>query len=718
MKRKLISLIPILFLIPGNGNAQSQINYPETRQDKVQEVHFGQIVEDPYRWMEKAEPNEIKAWVSQQDDLLQQYLQDAPIRTQIAKRLEELTYYDLYTVPQKRGESYFYAKAPAGKSRASLYYQKGKSGYPVELINPDSEFSDGQTQLTTRFSNGGFKVNLQGNKIFTFLALGQSRWLTGKVYDIRGKRFLKDELKDLHLLGNMSWSLDGKGFYYIRFEKNESANNPTPQSPKVYYHQLNTIQAEDKLIFQTEQEGNWYYQLYTTPTHLLVHATDGNSGEQILWMSKLGNSNPTFQPLFKSKSASISFLGGLGQDWYFFTNDTAPNGKIVAYNLKQKEFRMVVAEQSEPIAGGSQVGGNAFGLFGNHLAAMYYQEGLPFLKVFDLSGKLLYRKDLPIDGSIWGGLVGDAKENLVYFQFLGFTDPSSIYEMNITNGNQSVFLRSNCPFQSSKYVTYRVFYNSKDGTRIPMFVSHRKDLQRNSNNPAFMYGYGAFSWNSFLWYQPHILVWLEMGGIYALPAIRGGGEYGKDWHEAGKRHNRHNAIDDYIAAAKWLVDQKYTSPQKLAANGGSASASLTMSAVLSNPDNFGACVVDRPALDMLRYHKLSSADFWVQEFGDPEVEEDFQTLRSWSPYHNLESGKCYPPTLLMSGDKDELTPPIHSHKFIAAMQLVQNCENPVLLKTMWGAGHNFGATSDQVVDSWADALAFLAKSMGLNEKRY
>ncbi len=324
---------------------------------------------------------------------------------------------------------------------------------------------------------------------------------------------------------------------------------------------------------------------------------------------------------------------------------------------------------------------------------------------------------MPSGGSIWGGFSGTQIGHEVFYQFLGLTDPSSIHRLDLKTGKTTIFRRSQLGFNPDSFVTKQVFYRSKDGTRIPMFISHKQGMHPDGNNPAFIYGYGAFGWSSFLWYQPHLMVWMELGGIYAQPSIRGGGEYGEAWHQAGTKRDKQNAIDDYLAAAEWLIANKYASPSKLVANGGSASGSLVGAAIIQCPDLFGASIIDRPALDMIRFDKFTGATHWIQEFGSSTNPEEFKALYAYSPYHNIKPGQCYPPTLIMVGDRDEVTVPLHAYKFTAALQAAQGCEPPVLLKMMWGAGHNFGVTPEQVIDSRTDEMTFLARVLKLNVAR-
>jgi prolyl oligopeptidase len=352
-------------------------------------------------------------------------------------------------------------------------------------------------------------------------------------------------------------------------------------------------------------------------------------------------------------------------------------------------------------------------MYGNHFVLMYLKDGRPRMKIFDRQGHLQYEPDLPNGGLIWGGFSGSQNEAEVLYQFLGLTDMSTIFRLDVEKKTNEVFHRPAAAFDRDSIVIEQVFYRSKDGTRVPMFVAHKQGLKLDGSHPTFMYGYGAFGWVSFTYYQPFVLNWIEMGGVYAQPSLRGGGEYGEAWHQAGAKRNKQNAIDDYLSAAEWLIENRYTSSSRLVANGGSASGGLAATAIIQRSDLFAAAVIDRPVLDLLRFDRFTKAAYWVPEFGSPADRDDFKVLRALSPYHNLKPGQCYPATLVMSGTNDQTAVPLHAYKFTAAMQAAQGCEKPVLLKVMWGAGHNFGVTADQTSDSWGDQTAFLLRVLGL-----
>ncbi|MCI0353557.1 MAG: prolyl oligopeptidase family serine peptidase, partial [Acidobacteria bacterium] len=423
------------------------------------------------------------------------------------------------------------------------------------------------------------------------------------------------------------------------------------------------------------------------------------------------------KPLIEVAEADFKLLGSQGSRFWFYTDWNAPRGRIIAFDLERPQPRHwmeVVPQAQEPISGRSNVGGNALGMFGKHLVLVYLKDGRPFLRTFDLQGKLKKEAAFPTGGSVWGGFSGRQDDPEVFYRFLELTSPSTIYRLNPATGRSEVFLRSTVNLRPGDYVVKHVFFRSKDGTRVPMFLAHKHGAEPGKDTPALLYGYGAFGWVAFTWFQPQVLAWMEMGGVFALPAIRGGGEYGEDWHKAGMKLNKQNAIDDYIAAAEWLVANGYTSSSRLVANGGSASGPVAAAAVLQRPGLFGASVIDRPILDLLRFDQFTAASYWIPEFGSASDPQEFKALYAYSPYHTLRDGQCYPPTLVVSGERDQTAVPLHAYKFTAAMQAAQGCGQPVLLKVMRGIGHNFGATAEQRVDSWTDILTFLFRALGMD----
>ncbi len=698
------------------GANQTRRVYPQARQVDQIDVYHGVEVKDPFRALEDMQSIETQRWVQAQDSLSREFFQAAPARAAIRQRVAALWHFDLYTIPAKAHGRYFYAKTAAGKSQSVLLVQDAIDDTPRVVVDPPADFNDSTLTIT------GYWPSPNGKLLAYGLGKTQSRWWRLKVVDVARPTEVPDELLGLHnWSGSMAWTKDNKGFFYVRFDGHQEGRElqTVIENPQIYYHRIGTAQNEDQLVYARPDKPKLSYTLAVTVEgrYLVMMVREGSQTANRVYYKDLQAANAKIVRLFDAAEAAYTFLGNHGSRFWFYTDREAPRGRVVAIDILKPQlenWREVIPQAQESIAGGSLVGGDALGLFGNHFVIMYQKDGSPLVKVFDLQGRFRYKVDLPGGGSIWGGLSGRQDDHEVFYQFLGLADPSSIHRLNLKTGERTSFRRSPSGFDPNDYVTRQIFYNSKDGARVPMFIAHKKGIQLDGHNPALIYGYGAFGWSSFLWYQPHVLVWMEMGGVYAQPSLRGGGEYGEAWHQAGSKLRKQNAIDDYVAAVKWLIANKYTSPAKMAASGGSASGSLAGAAMIQHPELFRAGIIDRPALDMIRFEKFTSAGYWVDEFGSAESAEEFKALYAYSPYHNIKPGQCYPATLVMAGDRDEVTAPMHAYKFTAALQTAQGCENPVLLRMMWGTGHNFGATPEQVIDTRTDELAFLVRTLDLN----
>ncbi len=720
-RKNVFSLLSIFTIISClNQDYQCDFEYPKTKQVKESSILHGERVDDPYRWMEDMNTAEVKTWVQLQDSILKKFTHFVSNYQTLSDNIEKLQTYDLYSIPQKVQGKLYYTKTAKGEKDAVLWVDEMDTKESKAVFDPRNFFSEGGVEFKVTGNYSGFFVSPDGKKVALAISNPQSRWMDIIIKNTESDNTSMDRISNLHFITpDVVWDSASEGFFYIAYDKIDLGNEitETPKNARLMYHEIGNPQSMDSLIFEDEPENILEVSMGRDFEKLLIHSRKGSETENQVYLIDLTEKNWTPKPMF-AKNASYTYLGNKGNDFWFYTNYNAPNGKVVKVDLENNSGTQtmmdIVPESSHPIMGSSLVGGNAIGMFNDTFLITYVEDGLPVIRSFDEKGREKFVTKLPLNGSLWGGFGGTQREETVFYQFLGFMQPSIIYGMNTNNGKVKEFKKSDIPIDSEKYITKRIFYTSKDGTQVPMFISHKRDLEFEGEAPTLIYAYGAFNWISFLWYQPHLIAWLEMGGIYAQPAIRGGGEFGEDWHKDGILTKRQNAIDDYVYACKWLIDNEYTNPQKLAANGGSASAPLVGAAVIQNPELFRSVVLDRPALDMIRYSKFTTANSWVEEFGDVSKEEEFATLYSYSPYHNIDNKVNYPPILLMVGDKDEVTPPLHSYKFIARLQSTENTKNPMLLKMMWGSGHNFGATVAQRVDSRTDQLAFLLKTMDLS----
>ena len=674
--------------------------------DASQQVdrYHGIVVADPYRWLENSKSEQTLKWLKRQEELFASYVNHFSDRERIRARVTELSLFDFYSTPVKAGRFYFFTKTPEGQTHTILFKQQ--DGLEPEAILHSASLGEEQ-------NIANFLPCPGAKRIAVWISRGQSRWRELKIVNDQGK-LEKDSLKGLHTTGgSIAWSKDSKGFFYVAFDQPEAGeeNQALVQNGRIFYHEIGTDQSSDVLIYSPGHASGSILTVQTSEDGHFLVITDREGGDpkNKILIRDLTLPKSEFSELMKA-DAAYTFLGNEKSQFYFYTDLDAPNGRIVGVDIRSprpENWSTIIPETSDAIAGGSLVGGNAVGYYGGRFVVLYWKDGLPVLKTFNSSGKLQRNVELPEGSSIWGGISGSGSDEEVFYTLLTLTRPRTTYRLNLKTGASQIFRSIEKNFNADEFVTKHIFYKSQDGTSVPMFIVHKKGIALDGKNPLFMYGYGAFGWNSFLWYQPHVLVWLERGGIYALPRIRGGGEYGEKWHQAGIKLQKKNTIDDYIAAAGWLIQNRYTSPNLLVANGGSASAFVAAIAVMKRPELFGAALIDIPFLDLIRYDKFTGGAQFVPELGSVADHEEFRFLHAISPYHNVKRGHCYPPVLVRVGEVDQTAVPMHGYKFIAALQANQKCENPVLLKVMRGAGHNFGATPDQTVDSNVDALAFL-----------
>lgn len=708
------SVITVLAVMLSRSIILTQsLSYPPTRRTEQTDIYHGIRVADPYRWLEEMDSAETQAWARAQDDLTTTYLSGVQGREALRRRLTLFSDYELESAPVKAGRRYFFTRSDAGGSQAKLLVQESLTAAPRLLFDPARMPDSGDMNLRA------FWPDNEGRQIALALAKGQSRWREIRVMTSADK-LQADSLRGLHATSmSLVWTRDGRGFYYVRFDAPQPDDELKAgvRNQRICFHRPGTKQAADEVVYaDADPDAVLSVQLSDEGRYLMITARSGTSaGNRILYLD-LHNRKGGPVALFPD-DAAYTFLGNRGSRAYFYTSLAAPRGRIITVDLHDRRARIsnIVPETHASMAAGSLVGGNALGMFGNRLVVMYWVAGQAVLKVFDLRGRLRQTIKLPTGSSVWGGLTGRSDDSEIFYGLLTFDSPRTIWRLELKTGRASVFRRAAVPFRSGEYVVSQVFYRSSDGTRVPMFLAHRKGMRPDGTAPVMMYAYGAFGWNSFLWYQPQVLAWLERGGIYALPRIRGGGEYGEAWHQAGMKLREQNSIADYIAAAEWLIRQRYTTAAKLVANGGSASSATAAAAVMQRPDLFGAALIDIPVLDMLRYDKFTAGHQWSQEFGSTNDATEFRALYSYSPYHNLKKGTCYPPTLIRTGEKDSTAVPAHGYKFTAAMQSAQGCKQPVLLKVMWGAGHNFGATPEQIIANRTDELLFLQRALRLPE---
>lgn len=677
--------------------------YPPTRRVDVVDLLHGEKIADPYRWLEDMESADTRRWVKQQDDLFRAYVGRAGVQSTLVKRIAAIGRFDTISMPVKGGDRFFFTKTEAGRSRGVLYVRTGLDGEPRVLIDPTVFFDDETNQLA------GWVPSPDGRLLAFGVSKGQTVWRRLKIMDVDTGAVRDDELTGLVDTSSVHWSPDSRGMFYRRFDNpaDEMSAKIEIDNPRFCFHRLGTRQAADEIIMAFPDRTDWLPGTGTLTRdgrYLIVEVRDKKSRtRRTFYKDTAARGAPPVQLV--EDNERFRFLVNRGNELLFFTDRGAPRGRVVAIDIRDPEpshWKELIPEAADRL-----VSVNACA---NRLFARYSQDARPLVKLFDLNGQ--YKGTLEIPGIGGVGFAGKTGQPEVFYRFANLFNPGTIYRLDLETARGSIFHRPELSFDPDDYELKQVFYKSKDGTRVPMFVAHKKGFERDGRSPLWMYGYGHGGWVAFPWFQAHLVAWMDLGGVYALPGIRGGGEYGAEWADAGMRRNKQNAIDDYIAAAEWLIENRYTSSAGLVANGGSASGVMPAAAINQRPELFGAAVIDMPFLDMLRYHKFSLG--FTSGYGSPEDPEDFKVLRAYSPYHNLKSGICYPPMLISVAERDQSTAPLHGYKFIAALQAAQSCGRPVLMQQIWGAGHyTFGTTREQRNETLANQIVFLVRALGI-----
>ncbi len=699
------------FVMMGEG----EIKYPEAHRVDQTDNYHGTMVTDPYRWMEDTESEEVQDWINAEEELLESYISENPLREAILKRIQTLGKTGKsYGIPIKRGDHYFYGIKDPEERFMIQYTQKGLEGDLKVVYDPNTALSE------TNKTNGGYSISPNGKYMAVRTRNGQSSFGDITILDI-AKNKTSNEVIPGTANTKMVWNGNENGFYYINYGDTEDliSGNSTPFG-QIKYYEVNTSIDADKIIFSNPDHLDWLYNIAVSQDnkYLVITVLAGSASKNMVYLKELKHPDSKVKPFLTKNDYAYTYLGSESDKFWFYTNNGAPKGRIIVIDVNHPDssiWKEVIPEADEAIAGGSSQGGNAMIISGGKIVLLYRKGPVSFIKLFDLEGNLEKKLNLET-GWIGSGLVGNWDGAEVWYSLTTFTAPTRVYRLDLNKQTSEPYFNLDLPINPDDYVTKHIFYKSKDGTKVPLFIAHKKNLKLDGNNPAFMYGYGYGGWVATPWYQPHMLTWLDMGGVYAMPGIRGGGEYGEEWRLAGIRLNRQNAIDDYLSAAEWLVENKYTSPKLMVANGWSASGSLAATSVMQRPDLFGAGLVGIPSLDLLRYHLFRPLKGWTRGYGSSEIKEEFDVLYSYSPLHIIKEGQCYPPILVTAGEKDETVPPQHGYKYVASMQYNQSCDNPIMLKIVRGAGHSFGTTTQQFQETVADELTFLSQVLGLEVK--
>ena len=685
------------------------MRYPEARKADTVDDYFGTKIADPYRWMEDLDSDETKSWVAAENKVTFGYLDGIAGRDALRKRLTEIWNYPRTGVPQREAGQLFYVYNSGLQRQAVVYRKPSLSSEASVLLDPNTFSPDGSVALA------GYSISPTGNYLAYGRSEGGSDWTEFRVREISSGKELPDRVQWTKF-SSPSWTKDGKGFFYSRYPEPPKGKviESAALNHRVYYHLAGTSQDKDRLVFELKDKPDWIAIGGVTEDgrYLVVYAAKGTDPKNQLYLMDLKDpkkpdlSSPV-RPFIVENDASYQPLGDAGGKFYVMTNLDAPKRRIVAVNLSspaRDQWKTIVPEAQAVIEESVLAGGR--------IAAHYLADVKSEVSLFSLEGKKLGGIGLPGIGSVQG-LSGRNDTPEVFYSFASVLIPPTVFRYDLTASKNAPFAETKVAFDPSPFETRQVFYASKDGTKIPMFITGRKDMARDGGNPVLMYAYGGFDISVRPQFNPAIAGWLEMGGVYAVPNLRGGGEYGEEWHRAGMLQKKQNVFDDFLSAAEYLVKEKISSPGKLAIWGGSNGGLLVGAAMTQRPDLFAVALPEVGVLDMLRFHKFSAGVFWVTEYGSADDEKMFPVLQAYSPLHNLKPGTCYPATLIATADHDDRVVPCHSFKFAATLQAAQGCDRPVLIRVETQASHGYSPTDKRIAEV-SDVLAFAAKNLNLS----
>ncbi len=685
--------------------AAEDLNCPVTRKEGVVDMYHGVKVADPYRWLEDDNSDETKAWVKAQNEVTFGYLEKLPRRGEIQNRLKELWNYERVGQPFERGGRWFFTHNSGLQNQAVLMTAESLEGEAKVLLDPNAMSADGTTSLSD------YEPSEDGKLIAYGVSEAGSDWTTIRVRDIATGRDLDDVVKWVKFSG-VSWLKDGSGFFYSRYDEPKPGAALTAKNEfhQLYFHKLGTAQSADTLIYERKDEPKWGFGGSVTEDgdYLIIQVWLGTEPENRVFYKKIAGDAPVVE-LLNDNDARYSFIDNDGPVFYFRTDLNASCFQVIAIDTRQPQrdhWRIIVPEVPKVLLEGvSTVGGQMF--------CQYLRDAKAEVKCFNLGGKLIREVTLPGIGSA-GGFWGHRKDTATFFTFTSFTEPGSIYHMDLETGESRLWRKPKVDFDGSAYETRQVFYHSKDGARVPMFIVHKKGLKLDESHPVLLYGYGGFNINLTPGFSVARAVWLEMGGVFAMPNLRGGGEYGREWHLAGVKLGKQNVFDDFIAAAEWLIANQYTTSAKLAIQGGSNGGLLVGACLTQRPDLYAAALPAVGVLDMLRFEKFTIGWGWKSDYGSVENSAEFKALIRYSPYHNLRAGTRYPATLVTTADHDDRVVPAHSFKFAARLQESQAKDGPpTLIRIETSAGHGAGTALSKTIEKTADEWAFLARMLGV-----
>jgi len=682
------------------------LKYPVSKKLDQTDTYHGTAIADPYRWLEDANSAETKTWVDAQNKVTQDYLAQIPQRAAIRQRLTQLWNYERYSVPGKEGGHYFYTRNDGLQNQSVLYTLKNLSDTPRVLLDPNKLSSDGTVALA------GIEVSPDGKLLAYSTAASGSDWNEIKVRDIASGKDLADHVKWVKF-SSTAWTKDGKGFFYSRYDEPKEATKLADVNyfQKLYFHRIGTPQSADTLVYDRADQKEWGFQAHSSEDgrYLLITTSKGTAPKNRVSYKDLSKPDAKVVDLIDNFDGGYDFIDNVGSVFYFSTDRNAPKKRIVAIDVTkpaEANWKEIVAESADTMTGAD--------IINNQLVIGYLKDAKSVVRVVALDGKPVREIALPGIGTV-SGLNGERADGETFYSFTSYTTPTTIYRLNLKNGESTVFRQPKVAFNPADYETRQQFYTSRDGTKVPMFIVAKKGLKMNGANPTYLYGYGGFNISLTPAFSPANLAWMEMGGVYVVANLRGGGEYGEAWHQAGTRLQKQNVFDDFIGAAEWLVENKVTSPQKLAIGGGSNGGLLVGAAMTQRPDLFGAALPAVGVLDMLRFHKFTIGWAWTSDYGSSENADEFKALVKYSPLHNLKAGTCYPATMVTTADHDDRVVPAHSFKYAAAAQAAQAGSAPILIRIETKAGHGAGKPTSKQIEEVADRWGFLSRELHMGD---
>jgi prolyl oligopeptidase len=686
--------------------APAKFSYPATMRGETVDDYHGVKVPDPYRWFEDPAAQATRAWVAAQNAVSQPYLESLPQRAWLGNRLKQLWTYERFGVPRREGGKYFYMRNDGNQDQSVLYVADALDAAPRVLMDPNGKRDDATIALSQ------WSPSPDGKLLAYALSDGGTDWNTWHFRRVDDGTDLPVVLKYSKFYA-VSWARDSSGVYYVRYptRKNQAADDSRGDDagrPDIWYHDLDDEQSADKLVYQVTDHPTRVPsgQVTEDGRYLVIFQFDGYESNAV-YLQDLRRKGATPQPLFTAWDALYQFIGSKGDELYFQTTNAAPRGRVIgvmATKPSPASWRTIVPQADIAIANSSYIGGR--------VVVEYTRDALSLVRLYDTSGAAAGEVKLPGLGTATG-FQGTGDEPEAFFSYSDYLSPTRILRLDVQSNRVDDFRTPKVPADFSPYVTEQVFYPSKDGTKVPMFITRRKDAPRDGNQPVMLYGYGGFNVTLSPAFSPSILAWLEMGGVYAVANLRGGGEYGEEWHQAGTKLRKQNVFDDFIAAAEYLIREKYTTSKRLAILGRSNGGLLVGAALTQRPDLFGAALPGVGVMDMLRYHTASAnARQWSSDFGIAENAEEFRALRAYSPVHNVKA-TCYPPTLVTTADRDDRVVPWHSYKFAAELQREQSCANPVMIRIETRAGHGAGKPVWMQIEDIADQFGFVANALGM-----